>query len=183
MHTYIALLRGINVSGNKIIKMQELKAMFEELGYGHVRTYIQSGNVVFSSEEISASLLEKVIGERIIESFGFEVDVIVRRLEELEAIIAGNPFTIVEQDDYKRLYVSFLSTEPSAEALEKLRPYEDGADKLCVVGKELYTLYEVSISKSPLFKIPLDKVLGTSLTARNWNTINKLAALGRADPF
>lgn len=82
MNTYIALLRGINVGGNKIIKMQELKAMFEALKYEHVRTYIQSGNVVFESEGASASGLAGTISQRIQETFGFEVPVIIRSLEE-----------------------------------------------------------------------------------------------------
>ncbi|WNS41684.1 DUF1697 domain-containing protein [Paenibacillus sp. MMS20-IR301] len=179
MITYIALLRGINVGGHKLIKMQELKALFSSLQYENVRTYIQSGNVVFESGETSAGQLAEAISRGIEETFGFEVPVIIRTLEELEAAIAGNPFPLTQPEEFKRLYVSFLETEPAAEALEKIRPYEDGADKLCVHGKEMYTLYEVSVSESPLFKVPLDKLLGTTLTARNWNTLNKVAALAR----
>ncbi|WP_019913770.1 DUF1697 domain-containing protein [Paenibacillus sp. HW567] len=181
MNTYIALLKGINVGGNKIIKMQALKAMFESLGYDRVRTYIQSGNVVFESGETGSALLADTIRAKIIETFGFDASVLIRTLEELEAVIAGNPFELFEEEEYKRLYVSFLEKEPSAQALEQLRPYADGADKLRVVGREMYTLYEVSVSKSPLFKVPLEKLLGTSITARNWNTVNKLAALGRSE--
>lgn len=179
MPTYIALLRGINVGGNKIIKMQDLQAMFLSLGFGNVRTYIQSGNVVFESGESSGDGLVPMIEERIRETFGFEVPVIIRTMEELESAIQANPFKLEEQEDYKRLYVSFLDQAPAAGSLEKLEPYEDGADKLRVVGKELYTLYEVSVSQSPLFKLSLDKLLGVQLTARNWNTVNKLAALCR----
>ncbi|WP_405106717.1 DUF1697 domain-containing protein [Paenibacillus sp. FSL K6-1217] len=179
MNTYIAWLRGINVGGNKIIKMQELKAMFEALNYGNVRTYIQSGNVVFESEAAAAPQLAGTISQRLQETFGFEVPVIIRSLEELEAVIAGNPFPQEEPEAYKRLYVSFLEAEPAAEAMEKLRPYEDGADKVRLIGRELYAFYEVSVSASPLFKVPFDKLLGTTLTARNWNTLNKVAALAR----
>lgn len=179
MNTYIALLRGINVGGNKLIKMQELKAMFQALQYTNVRTYIQSGNVIFESEAASGEELAGVISRQIRETFGFEVPVMIRTLEELEAAIAGNPFALEEPEASKRLYVSFLAAEPAAEALEKLRPYEDGADKLRVIGKEMYTLYEVSVSESPLFKVPFDKLLGTAVTARNWNTLNKVAALAR----
>ncbi|AIQ39129.1 DUF1697 domain-containing protein [Paenibacillus sp. FSL R7-0297] len=179
MSTYIALLRGINVGGNKLIKMQELKAMFAELQYENVRTYIQSGNVVFESEESSAIRLSEVISQRIQETFGFGVPVIIRSLEELEAVIAGNPFPLTEPEEFKRLYVSFLDAEPSAEALEMIRPYEDGADRVRVVGKEMYTYYEVSVSESPLFKVQFDRLLGTTLTARNWNTLGKVTALAR----
>lgn len=179
MSTYIALLRGINVGGNKLIKMQELKAMFAELQYENVRTYIQSGNVVFESEESSGSRLSEVISQRIQETFGFGVPVIIRSLEELEAVIAGNPFPLTEQEEFKRLYVSFLAAAPSAEALELIRPYEEGADRVRMVGKEMYTYYEVSVSESPLFKVQFDKLLGTTLTARNWNTLGKVTALAR----
>ncbi|WP_410513352.1 DUF1697 domain-containing protein [Paenibacillus sp. BR2-3] len=179
MTTYIALLRGINVGGNKIIKMQDLKAMFQSLEFHNVRTYIQSGNVVFESKEASGTRLSGAIERMIKETFGFDVSVIIRSLEELESTIAGNPFDLSEKEDFKRLYVSFLAAEPSAEALEKLRPYEDGPDKLRFVGKEMYVLYEISVSQSALFKVPMDKILGTLITARNWNTVNKLAAMGR----
>ncbi|CAH1214420.1 hypothetical protein PAECIP111892_04022 [Paenibacillus auburnensis] len=179
MPTYIALLRGINVGGHKIIKMQDLKAMFESLGCGNVRTYIQSGNVVFESGEPSEEGLVPIIEKRIRETFGFEVPVILRTAEELESAIKASPFQLETEEDYKRLYVSFLDQAPSAGSLEKLIPYGDGADKLQVVGKELYILYEVSVSQSPLFKVSLDKLLGVQLTARNWNTVNKLAALCR----
>ncbi|WP_074109888.1 DUF1697 domain-containing protein [Paenibacillus sp. P46E] len=181
MNTYIALLRGINVGGNKIIKMQALKTMFESLGYEQVRTYIQSGNVVFESGKSAAAKLEAAISAAILDTFGFEVSVMIRTLAELEAAITANPFQNLSQEDYKRLYVSFLSKAPSEEALVKLIPYADGADKLRIAGKEMYTLYEVSVSQSPLFKVPLDKWLGTSITARNWNTVNKLAAIGRGE--
>lgn len=181
MTTYIALLRGINVGGNNIIKMQDLRDMFEVLQFEHVRTYIQSGNVVFDSPETPEKQLAAVIGEQIRETFGFGISVIIRSLEELEAAVAGNPFQLTGEDQFKRLYISFLADEPSPESLEKLRPYEEGADKLRVIGKEMYTLYEVSASQSPLFKVSLDKLLGTPVTARNWNTVNKLIALGRTD--
>jgi uncharacterized protein (DUF1697 family) len=179
--TYIALLRGINVGGNKIIKMQDLKVMFQSLEYQNVRTYIQSGNVVFESGEAADSRLSGVIEQRIKESFGFDVSVIVRSLDELEEAIASNPFHLTQQEDFKRLYVSFLAAEPSAEALEQLRPYVDGPDKLRFAGKEMYVLYEVSVSQSALFKVPLDKILGMPVTTRNWNTVNKLALMGRVE--
>ncbi|KTD83322.1 DUF1697 domain-containing protein [Paenibacillus etheri] len=181
MTTYIALLRGINVGGNKIIKMLDLKAMFQTLGFENVRTYIQSGNVVFESDEGSESLLTGVIERKIHEVFGFEVSVIIRTLAEMENVIANDPFQLSEPEEFKRWYVSFLPTEPSAEALDKLRIYEDGPDKMHFIGREMYVLYDVSVSQSPLFKVPFDKILGMSVTARNWNTVNKLVTMGRME--
>ncbi|MFD5023109.1 DUF1697 domain-containing protein [Paenibacillus sp. NPDC058367] len=181
MTTYIALLRGINVGGNKIIKMLDLKAMFQTLGFENVRTYIQSGNVVFESDEGSESLLTGVIERKIHEVFGFEVSVIIRTLAEMENVIANDPFQLSEPEEFKRWYVTFLPVEPSAEALDKLRTYEDGTDKVRFVGREMYVLYEVSVSQSPLFKVPFDRILGMTLTARNWNTVNKLVTMGRME--
>ncbi|WP_238650888.1 DUF1697 domain-containing protein [Paenibacillus piscarius] len=179
MNTYIAWLRGINVGGNKVIRMQELKSTLGTLPFRNVRTYIQSGNVVFESEALTGDGLAERISGKIQETFGFEVPVMIRSLKELEAVIAGNPFPLSEPEDFKRLYVSFLAAEPAGEALEKLRPYENGADQVRVTGREMYTLYETSISNSPLFKVPFDKLLGTALTVRNWNTLGKVAALAR----
>ncbi|OZQ72165.1 DUF1697 domain-containing protein [Paenibacillus odorifer] len=181
MTTYIALLRGINVGGNKIIKMLDLKAMFQTLGFANVRTYIQSGNVVFESDEGSESLLSGVIERQIREVFGFEVSVIIRTLAEMENVIANDPFQLSEPEEFKRWYVTFLPAEPSAEALDKLRTYENGPDKVRFVGREMYILYEVSVSQSPLFKVPFDKILGMPITARNWNTVNKLVAIGKME--
>ncbi|MEK3751233.1 DUF1697 domain-containing protein [Paenibacillus sp. FSL E2-8871] len=181
MTTYIALLRGINVGGNKIIKMLDLKAMFQTLGFENVRTYIQSGNVVFESDEGSESLLTGVIERKIHEVFGFEVSVIIRTLAEMENVIANDPFQLSEPEEFKRWYVTFLPAEPSAEALDKLRTYENGPDKVRFVGREMYILYEVSVSQSPLFKVPFDRILGMTITARNWNTANKLVTMGRME--
>jgi len=180
MITYIALLRGINVGGNKIIKMQELKSMFQSLQFGNVRTYIQSGNVVFESMEVSSSRIGEVIEKEIKATFGFDVSVMIRTSEELESTLANNPFDLSEEEEFKRLYVSFLAAEPSASSLEKLRSYEGGPDRLRIVGKEMYVLYEISVSKSALFKVSMDKLLGMPVTARNWNTVNKLAEMGRS---
>lgn len=181
MTTYIALLRGINVGGNKIIKMQDLKIMFQSMGYHNVRTYIQSGNVLFESIEESEAQLSEVIESHIMQTFGFEVSVIIRTLAELELVIANNPFQLSDPEDFKRWYVTFLSMEPSTEALDKLRTYEDGVDKLRFIGREMYVLYEVSVSQSALSKVSFDKILGMSVTARNWNTVNKLIAMGRSE--
>lgn len=181
MTTYIALLRGINVGGNKIIKMQDLKTTFQSLGFHNVRTYIQSGNVLFESDEESESLLSGVIERQIKEIFGFDVSVMIRTLAEMEQTIANNPFHLSEPEDFKRWYVSFLPAEPSAEARDKLRIYENGPDKIRFIGREMYVLYDVSVSQSPLFKVPFDKILGMSVTARNWNTANKLVTMGRME--
>jgi uncharacterized protein (DUF1697 family) len=127
------------------------------------------------------SLLSGVIERQIHEVFGFEVSVIIRTLAEMENVIANDPFQLSEPEEFKRWYVTFLPAEPSAEALDKLRTYEKGPDKVRFVGREMYILYEVSVSQSLLFKVPFDKILGMPITARNWNTVNKLVAIGKME--
>ena len=99
----------------------------------------------------------------------------------MENVIANDPFQLSEPEEFKRWYVTFLPAEPSADALDKLRTYENGPDKVRFVGREMYVLYEVSVSQSPLFKVPFDRILGMTITARNWNTVNKLVTMGRME--
>ncbi|QWU16774.1 Uncharacterized conserved protein, DUF1697 family [Paenibacillus sophorae] len=146
MEKYIALIRGINVGGNKIVKMQDLKTMLQSLGFQNVKTYIQSGNVVFDGRDTGDEALGEAIEQGIRETFGFEASVVIRTAKELEAAIANNPFELTEAEEFKRLYVSFLAGELTDEALERLRPYEDGEDKLRVVGKEMYILYKTKVA-------------------------------------
>ena len=112
MKKFIALLRGINVSGQKIIKMSELKLLFEEMGFQDVQTYIQSGNVIFSSKEKSGEKLEAKISSGIKNKFGFDVKVIVVNPEEIEYVLKNNPF-IKKKKDAEKLCVTFLSKTPS----------------------------------------------------------------------
>ncbi|MBY9079892.1 DUF1697 domain-containing protein [Paenibacillus sp. HN-1] len=178
MNVYIALIRGINVGGNNIVKMQDLKALFEDLGFRNARTYIQSGNVVFETGEgDNGETVRQTIEDGFRAAFGFGVSVVVRSAEELVSVIAGNPFELAAAEDFKRLHVFFLSGEPDKEALERLAPYENGEDMIRVAGRDMYILFHTKISDSPLFKVSLDKVLGLSATSRNWNTVTKLAAM------
>ncbi|WP_025691041.1 DUF1697 domain-containing protein [Paenibacillus zanthoxyli] len=181
MEKYIALIRGINVGGNKIIKMQDLRTMLQSLGFQNVKTYIQSGNVVLGGPDSGDEAIGEAIEQGIRDTFGFDASVVIRTAQELEAAIANNPFELTGAEEFKRLYVSFLSGELTDEARERLRPYEDGEDKLRIVGKEMYILYKTKVSDSPLFKVPLEKIMGVSATSRNWNTVNKLAAMAREE--
>ena len=119
MKKFIALLRGINVSGQKKIKMSELKSLLEKAGFQDVITYIQSGNVIFSSNEKSGEKLVKKISSEIKRRFGFDVQVIILTLKEIEYTLKNNPF-IKRKKESERLYVTFLSNIPSKENLQKL---------------------------------------------------------------
>lgn len=183
MTIYIALLRGINVGGKNIIKMAELKRAFEEIGLCEVKTYIQSGNVLFKSNE-EEELLRKKIEMKIEENFGFSIIVILRTIAELEQIILNCPFSEVEileaesASKVESLYVSLLTYAPSQESVELLKAYRSECDNYKVLGREVYLLFHHSISKSKLANNL--KKLDVPTTVRNWKTINKLTALAKA---
>ncbi len=180
MTAYLALLRGINVSGQKMIKMDHLKSIFEAMQFQHVRTYIQSGNVVFQSADREPEALGARIEQRLKADLGYEIPVVVRTIRELEAVIAGNPFRTRLPGQAKNLYVSFLSREPEAGAIEKL-PFSNGADELQIVNREVYLLCPDGYGKTPFSNSFLESKLGVSATTRNWNTLNKLVELSKID--
>lgn len=172
MTTHIALLRGINVGSHKRIAMAELRELLAELGYGGVRTLLQSGNVVMSAEAQPAELaseLEREIAGR----FSVQTPVVVRTREELAAVVALNPLRDVA-DDPKRYQVSFLSAEPAPEAVRAIAAVDVEPERLVHVGREIYAWHPDGIHTSPLAKLLTDKRLGVVATARNWNTTTKL---------
>lgn len=183
MTIYIALLRGINVGGKNIIKMAELKRAFEEIGLCEVKTYIQSGNVLFKSNE-EEELLRKKIEMKIEENFGFSMIVVLRTIVDLEQIILNCPFSeaeILEAESASKvesLYVSLLTYTPSQESIELLKAYRSECDNYKVLGREVYLLFHHSISKSKLANNL--KKLDVPSTVRNWKTINKLTELSKA---
>lgn len=180
MAIYIALLRGINVGGKNMIKMAELKKMFEDLGLHRVQTYIQSGNVLFESEE-NDNVLRKRIEEEITVVFGLSIIVVLRTAEELKKIVADNPFSneevaaAVALSDKECLYVAMLLEEPTLEGIETLGTYQNGSDKFRMEGRDAYLLLDHSVRNSKLVN-NLHR-LGGPATVRNWKTVNKLIAL------
>ena len=179
MTTYIALLRGINVSGHNLIKMAELKRMFEALGFSRVQTFIQSGNVLFESAEEAAELRPR-IEQAITATFGMTVPVVLRTAAQLEQVITACPFPADSLPEGETLYVALLMDEPNQEGIERLRASVNGIDDFQVVGRELYMLYRQPIHKSKLTNNLSERKLGTIATTRNWQTINKLDALAKA---
>ncbi|HEX7064536.1 MAG TPA: DUF1697 domain-containing protein [Bacillales bacterium] len=171
MITYIVLLRGINVAG-KTVKMDRLRGIFSSMGFQNVRTYIQSGNVVFETEEQNTALLAERIVEELKKNFDFPIPVAVRTLNEWEEAIRNNPFPDNEP------HVSFLSEKPSKEALEKVESYQDRSDdEIKVLGREVYLLCRGSYHKTLYSNAFLERNLQVSSTTRNWKTVNKLLDL------
>lgn len=182
MHIYIALLRGINVGGKKIIKMADLKKLFEALGLCNVQTYIQSGNVLFKSKE-NEEVLRKKIEEEIELAFGYSVAVVLRAAEELEKIINKCPFTEEEMtkatalSKSESLYVALLGNLPLQEDIHSLDKYKTDNEEYEVIDKEVFLLFRNSIRNSKLAN-NLQK-LNVPITVRNWKTINKLHLLAK----
>ena len=174
MHTYISILRGINVSGQKKIIMTDLVKLYEDLGFTDVKTYIQSGNVVFNStKKVSNSLLVKQIETKINEIYGFQVPVIIRTVDEVSKIIATNPF---KNETTENLYITFLSNLPNSNHLEKLTELNYLPDEFIIIEKEIY-LNVSSYGTTKLSNSFFENKLKVTATTRNWNTVNKLLAI------
>ncbi|WP_123040883.1 DUF1697 domain-containing protein [Cohnella candidum] len=181
MTVYAALLRGINVGGNKKVSMPLLKRMFEEMGFGRVQTYINSGNVIFEAEsaEGEAALAERI--EREIErAFGFPVAVMLRTDEELRQALENNPFASEGTPEELHLHVGYLGQLPSEAQLDKIRKYVTENDQFRLVGRELYVMFKAGMRDSKL-GASMNK-LGVPVTLRNWNTAGKLSAMASAKP-
>jgi uncharacterized protein (DUF1697 family) len=174
MPVYIAMLRGINVGGNKRVTMDLLRSSFEGLGLQQVKTYIQSGNVVFSGAKSSPAALSKKIEKKIISEFGFSVAVICRTAEEILGTIEGNPFLNDPEVDPEKLHVAFLAEPAEPAALKKLADLTIAPDRSRGAGREVYFYFPNGVSQSSLWKHPLDRVLGVVTTMRNWRTVNTL---------
>lgn len=171
---YYALLKGINVSGNKTIKMAELKAMMEKLGFKNVRTYIQSGNVVFESTA-KAEAVKKKIENGISGTFRFIVTVVIRSRAEMEKLVKEYPFRKVKGHTEYKISAGFLESVPEKALVKELESQSSDLEIIKVIGDNLYHLCRGNFSDSLLFKRNLpEKILKINCTIRNWNTVNKL---------
>jgi uncharacterized protein (DUF1697 family) len=174
--TYAALLRGVNVGGRGKISMPELVRAFELLGHEDVRSYIQSGNVVFRSKVSNPARVSAALERSIAESLGLETRVIVRTHPQLQAIAAGSPF---DED----VHVVFLDSVPSPARVAALDPERSPGDRFEVAGREIYLSLASGAGRTKLTLDWLERGLGVSGTQRNWNTLLKLVELtaARAD--
>ena len=177
MTTFVSLFRGINVGGHQAIRMGELKDLHESLGLRDVVTYIQSGNVVFTSDDADLAQLPGQIEDGFAQKFGFHVNVMVRTSAELRDIIENNPFQNQPMKESKWVVVMFLATRPGSTALEDLQKTYVGPEEFYLVGQELYIYYPNGIGRSKLSNALIEKKLKTMGTGRNWNTILQLQKL------
>lgn len=173
------MLRGINVGGHKRIKMDQLRASFEALGFKQVKTCIQSGNVIFKAGKLSAAALSTRIEEKIVADFGFSASVISRTADEMATTIKNNPFLSQSGVDPEKLHVAFLSEGPAPSALNKLAKLTLKPDQARCLGREVYLYFPNGVSGSSLWKHSLDGVLSVITTTRNWKTVNRLDQMCR----
>jgi uncharacterized protein (DUF1697 family) len=174
MPIYISMLRGINVGAHKRIKMEQLRISFEGLGFEQVRTYIQSGNVIFKTAKVSEPVLTRRIEKKLLEDFGFPVSVISRTAGEMAKAVQNNPFLKASGIDAEKLHVAFLSEVPALSALQKCEPLAIAPDQAYCSGTELYLYLPNGVSGSGLMKSSLDRTLAVMTTMRNWRTVNAI---------
>lgn len=171
----VCLLRGINVSGKNLIKMEALRESFGALGLGEVRTYVQSGNIVFEAKS-AAGLVDK-IRKRIVSDFGCEVPVLVLSASDLRTIVDGNPFLKERGIDPTKLHVTFLDGEAGRPALAALAAIPAGEDRFHPTRKALYLHTPGGYGVTKLSNTAIERALGTTATTRNWKTVTTLAAM------
>ena len=174
MKTYISILRGINVSGHKMIKMKALQELYENLGFRKVRIYIQSGNVVFENIPAETGKLEKMISDGILKVFGFEVPVIVMEKGELNEIVAHNAFILERGEDISKIHVTILSREPEKHLVENIGSIEYLPDEFNIRGKAVYLFCPKGYGNTKLSNTFFEKKLKVQATTRNWKTMIEL---------
>jgi uncharacterized protein (DUF1697 family) len=170
----ISLLRGVNVAGHNMIKMDALLALYRSLKLRDPHTYLQSGNVVFKTDERDLVLVARRIESAIERSFHFRPDVILRNTAELRDVIARNPFATRRGIESSKLLVTFLAGDPAAEEREKVLKIKTDPEELSISGRELYIYYPAGMGRSKLSWMAVVKMLKTTGTGRNWNSVTRL---------
>lgn len=170
---YVALLRGINVGGKNMIKMETLRATFASLGFENVKSYINSGNLIFETTKTDDGKLAKKIHDAIEKDFGFDISVMVRPMAEIKEVVASDPFA-GQFESHKDVHVFFLN-EKLTDAQEAFL-LEQGNDNelFAIVGRHVICLLKIHITDSAVGKGFIDKKLKVAATGRNWRTVNKL---------
>lgn len=174
---WIALLRGINVSGQKIIRMELLRAAVEAAGLQNVQTYIQSGNLVFDTNEKSATVLADLLHACIEQNFGFQVPVWVIQAAEIEQCLRLDPFQEADQYDPKRCFYGLLSSHPNEEQIAALRARIELPEEVAVHGRLLFAYIPGNAARSQLDIKHIEKTLQCKATLRNQNTLKALLKL------
>ncbi|WP_396185381.1 DUF1697 domain-containing protein [Flavobacterium sp.] len=177
MTTHLALLRGINVSGHNMIKMEALKTTLEAIGFQNVQTYIQSGNVFVDTDEENPAAVGFKIKQEIFKVFGHEVPIVVIGKLDLEACLNNNPFLKEKDFDIKKIYVAFVSTTLRSDSINDLKISQFKPDEASIDGNKIYIKYAIGAGKTRFDQKYIEKKLNVTATIRNWNTVTQLLQL------
>ncbi|HEY4942415.1 MAG TPA: DUF1697 domain-containing protein [Rhizomicrobium sp.] len=177
MSVQCALLRAVNVGGNAKLPMADLRALAQNIGLKNARTLLQSGNLLFEAGSRSPAASEKLLESACAKAFGLKTDIYVRTPAEIDALIARNPFPSEAKTDPSHLVVLFLRGAPDAKSFKTLQAAIKGREVVRGDGRHAYIVYPDDIGESKLTGALIERHLGLPGTARNWNTLGKLAVL------
>jgi uncharacterized protein (DUF1697 family) len=177
MTTYVALLRAVNLAGLNRVSMSDLRDLLAALGMPEAKTLLQSGNVVFRSSVSAAEKVERLLEDGAAKRLDLSTDFFVRSAAELNGVIAANPFPEEAKKDPSHLLVTFLKAAPARAAVAELQAAIKGREVVRAKGREAFITYPDGIGRSRLTTALIEQKLGTRGTARNWNTVLKLAAI------
>mmetsp|Transcript_43219 Transcript_43219/g.69305 ORF Transcript_43219/g.69305 Transcript_43219/m.69305 type:complete len:211 (-) Transcript_43219:6598-7230(-) len=174
---FVAFFRGINVSGKKCIRMVDLRSHMATIGLQEVKTYVQTGNVVFNCVEDDISKIESMIKAKVRSEYGFDVCVIVKTRESLELVVKGNPYQTQADKDPTKVLVSFLSQVPLSSAVDTLQTVGHAGEKFEVHKDVVYLYVPNGYGKATLNNNVFERKLNVGATSRNWRTVVKVVAL------
>lgn len=177
MPVIVSLLRGVNVGGNRQVKMAELRSLYESHGLRNVETFINSGNVICTAPARGLATLPKRLDQAIEKAFGFTCDVVVRTTSEMREVIARNPFAGRSGIDPARLLITFLSADPAPKGIAAVSAIKVEPEELRIDGRQVYIYYANGLARPALPWMRVAQLLGTSGTGRNLTTVQKLLAI------
>lgn len=177
MELYVALLRGINVSGHRMIKMNDLKVSLSSLGFQNIQSYLQSGNLIFATLEKDKKKMEDMIKNQVLNDFGYDVPIIVFAKEFFLKVFKNNPILLKSKDlDFKKLAVSFLDQSPEKEKINNFN-IEGYPEEIIIDGRVIYLYYPNGMGGSKLNNNLIENKLDVIATIRNWNTVSKISQI------
>ncbi len=176
-YTYISFLRGINVGGNKKIKMADLRDLYQQLGLVNTKTLLQSGNAIFQTKIEDLAQIQSLIQDGIREQFGFDVDIVLRTPEQLNDVVNVQPFDDDQMSDPSKISFVFLDAIPDESNVVALQENNTGREIIHAGGQELYIFYTDGKGRSKLDNKQIERMLKVKATARNWNTVMKVLNL------
>lgn len=177
MNTYVALLRGINVGGHKKVPMADLKKMMSGMGFDDVKTLLNSGNVVFLATSTSCIELEEQLEKELEKTFGFPVPAIVREGNDITQLVNSEPFAGIEVTKDIRQYLAFVKSEPKNMPTLPWYSEDKSFSILKYDNKIVYSVLDLSLTKTVAGMKILEEIFGKDITTRNWNTVVKLGGL------